>query len=328
MVSLLSFRGGIFINVVLISTILSFLLSLAIGPLFIKWVSHMQFKQSVREEGPTSHKKKQGTPIFGGFIFLLPLFILSLFLIEKTYAYWFIVVLTMGYAFIGFIDDFLKVVRKHNGGLTAKQKIVLQLLLSIAAYFILMSGHHDTSISLPGLPFHIDLSYGYFLFFIFMTIGTTNATNLTDGLDGLLGGLMAIALAVYSIIAFQNGQTESMLFASLTLGSLLGFLLFNRHPAKIFMGDTGSLALGGLLAAIAILTKTEFLLVIVGGVFVAEALSVLIQVISFKRTGKRIFKMAPLHHHYELTGWTEQRVVSTFYIAGMLLGTIAVLIGG
>ena len=288
----------------------------------------MQYKQNVREEGPASHKSKQGTPIFGGFIFLLPLFILSLFLIEKTYAYWFVVVLTFGYAFIGFIDDFLKVARKHNGGLTPKQKIVLQLLLSVAAYFILMKGHHDTSISLPGLPFHIDFSFAYFFFFLFLTIGTTNATNLTDGLDGLLGGLMAISLAVYSIISFQNGQTESMLFASLTLGSLLGFLLFNRYPAKIFMGDTGSLALGGLIASIAVLTKTEFLLVIIGGVFVAEALSVLIQVISFKRTGKRIFKMAPLHHHYELTGWSEQRIVSTFYIAGMTLGILAVLIGG
>ncbi|PGK52428.1 phospho-N-acetylmuramoyl-pentapeptide-transferase [Priestia megaterium] len=317
-----------FINVLLLTTLLSFILSMLIGPLFIKWVTHMQFKQSVREEGPTSHKTKQGTPIFGGFIFLLPLFILSLFLIEKTYAYWFVVVLTFGYAFIGFIDDFLKVARKHNGGLTPKQKIVLQLLLSIGSYLILMNGQHDTSISLPGLPFHLDLSYLYFLFFLFITVGTTNATNLTDGLDGLLGGLMAIALAVYSIIAFQNGQTESMLFASLTLGSLLGFLMFNRHPAKIFMGDTGSLALGGLLAGIAVLTKTEFLLVIIGGVFVAEALSVLIQVTSYKRTGKRIFKMAPLHHHYELTGWSEQRVVSTFYIAGMILGILAVLIGG
>ena len=315
-------------NVLIITSIISFLISALGGPFFIRWISKKQFGQNIREDGPKSHQKKKGTPIFGGFIFLIPVAVLSLLFMDKNYQFWFLFTLMMGYGAIGFADDFIKVFLKRNLGLTAKQKIIAQGILAITGYLILLSGHHDTHVYITGTSLSFDLSYFYFIFFIFLTIGTSNATNLTDGLDGLLGGLMAIALAVYAFISFQTNQTESLYFSCFMAASLIAFLLFNRNPARIFMGDTGSLALGGLLVGIAILTKTELLLVIIGGVFVVETLSVIIQVLFFKKTGKRIFKMAPLHHHYELQGWSEQKVVSIFYTVGMILGIISIFIGG
>lgn len=296
--------------------------------MFIKWISKKQFGQSIREEGPESHRKKKGTPIFGGAIFLLPVVALSFLFLEKTPEFWFLMLLMLGYGFIGFADDFVKIFMKRNLGLTAKQKLLFQGILSVIAYVILIVNDHDTSIAIPLFDFSFDLSYGYFVLFLILTVGTTNATNLTDGLDGLLSGLMVIALAVYSFISYQNGQMESLFLSCLMIGALLGFLVFNRNPAKIFMGDTGSLSLGGLLAGIAILTKTEILLVFIGGVFVIETLSVIIQVLVFKKTGKRVFKMTPIHHHYELKGWTEQKVVTTFYVVGMILGILSIFIGG
>ena len=308
------------------TALISFLCSILIGKIFINWISHKQFGQNVREEGPNNHKKKQGTPIFGGVIFLVPVIFLSFFFNEHTTDFWFLLTLLVGYALIGFADDFIKVFMKRNLGLTAKQKLLFQIVLAAISYALLAVGHHDTTLFIPFVNKTIDLSYGYFFFFLFMTVGTTNATNLTDGLDGLLSGLMVIALLIYSSISFYHGETESLIFASLMIGSLLGFLVFNKKPARIFMGDTGSLSLGGLLAGIAILTKTEFLLVIIGGVFVIEAISVIVQVLVYKKTQKRVFKMAPLHHHYELKGWSEQKVVSTFYVFGMCFGVLALMI--
>ena len=230
----------------------------------------------------------------------------------------------LGHFVLGFLDDYIKVVKKRNLGLRAKQKFLGQLFIAVVTMFI---GTQvlgiDTTIWLPVVNEDMDIGVVYYFLVAFVLVGTSNAVNLTDGLDGLASGLMAIAAAAYAVIAYLTGHPNLSLFSIAIVGACLAFLRFNFHPAKVFMGDTGSLALGGALAAVGILTHTEIILAVLGLVFVCEALSVIIQVISFKTTGKRVFRMSPIHHHFELGGWKETKVVTVFYAVGLLASIVA-----
>lgn len=233
----------------------------------------------------------------------------------------------LGFGLLGFLDDFIKVVMKRNLGLTSKQKLLGQIIISIIFYLVLRNQEFSTAISIPGTNISFDLGWFYAMFIIFMLVGSSNAVNLTDGLDGLLAGTAAIAFGAFAILSwYSSSNLVITLFCLAAVGALLGFLVFNAHPAKVFMGDTGSLALGGVIASVAILLKMEILLVIIGGIFVIETLSVIIQVISFKTTGKRVFLMSPLHHHYELKGWSEWKVVTTFWAVGFLFAILGIYI--
>ena len=308
--------------------LLAFIITVILSPIFIPLLRRLKFGQSIREEGPKSHQAKTGTPTLGGIMIVLSILITASTLALK-YATLNTEILSLlfvlfGFALLGFLDDFIIIVKKRNLGLTSKQKLIGQIVISIIFYFVLTWNDFSTSVSIPFTDFSIDLGWGYALFIIFWLVGFSNATNLTDGLDGLLSGTAAIAFGAFAIIAWSQSNVEVTIFSMAVVGAVLGFLVFNANPAKVFMGDTGSLALGGAIAAISILTKTEFILLIIGGVFVAETLSVILQVISFKTTGKRIFKMSPLHHHYELTGWSEWKVVVVFWTAGLVLAIVGV----
>ncbi|HZG16130.1 MAG TPA: phospho-N-acetylmuramoyl-pentapeptide-transferase [Candidatus Bathyarchaeia archaeon] len=311
-------------NVLIITIIAAFLIAVLIGPLFIPVLRRLKFGQSIREEGPQSHQKKAGTPTMGGTIILLALIFTVLKFAHLSFETMFLLLVTLGYGLIGFLDDFIKIAKKRNLGLTARQKLLAQVILAVGAYYMLIQMKHDTVLHLPGTPWNIELGILYLPFLLFLLVATTNAVNITDGLDGLLAGTGAIAFGAYAIIAWLSNDFDTAIFSAAVVGSVLGFLVFNAHPARVFMGDTGSLALGGALAGIAIMTKTELLLAVIGGVFVVETLSVIAQVISFKTRGKRIFRMSPLHHHFELTGWSEWRVVVTFWLVGMVFASLGV----
>ena len=259
----------------------------------------------------------------GGIMILLSIIITTLFIanqfLDMTVEVYLLLLVTIGFGILGFLDDFIKVVMKRNLGLTSKQKFFGQIVISVIFYIIFQSFGFSTTIHLPIIHLSLDLGWFYLLFLVFWLVGFSNAVNLTDGLDGLLSGTAAIAFGAYAILAWSQNQYDIAVFCVAVVGSVLGFLVFNAHPAKVFMGDTGSLALGGAIATVSILTKLELLLVIVGGIFVIETLSVIIQVASFKTTGKRVFRMSPLHQHFELTGWSEWRVVVTFWFVGLIL---------
>ena len=311
--------------------LLAFIITVILSPIFIPLLRRLKFGQSIREEGPKSHQAKTGTPTLGGIMIVLSILITASTMALK-YATLNTEILSLlfvlfGFALLGFLDDFIIIVKKRNLGLTSKQKLIGQIVISIIFYFVLTWNDFSTSVSIPFTDFSIDLGWGYALFIIFWLVGFSNATNLTDGLDGLLSGTAAIAFGAFAIIAWSQSNVEVTIFSMAVVGAVLGFLVFNANPAKVFMGDTGSLALGGAIAAISILTKTEFILLIIGGVFVAETLSVILQVISFKTTGKRIFKMSPLHHHYELSGWSEWKVVVVFWSACIVFAIIGVFAG-
>ncbi|MFB4167591.1 phospho-N-acetylmuramoyl-pentapeptide-transferase [Virgibacillus sp. JSM 102003] len=312
---------------------IAFLITVLLSPFFIPFLRRLKFGQSIRDEGPQSHIKKTGTPTMGGIMIVISVTITSIIMVSKFssgsigYELWLLIFVLVGYGFLGFLDDFIKVAMKRNLGLTSKQKMLGQLIIALVFYFIIQYNGFATYIHIPGTAIQWELGWGYALLIIFMLVGASNAVNLTDGLDGLLAGTAAIAFGAFGVLAWYGfPQTEVTIFSLAVVGALLGFLVFNAHPAKVFMGDTGSLALGGSIAAIAILTKLEIILVIIGGVFVIETLSVIIQVISFKTTGKRVFKMSPLHHHYELLGWSEWRVVTTFWLVGLIFAALGIYI--
>lgn len=315
-----------------ITLAISFLITVLLSPLFIPFLRRLKFGQSIREEGPKSHQKKSGTPTMGGLMIILSVIITSLIMSMKVNGsigidLWLLIFVLFGYGLIGFLDDFIKVAMKRNLGLTSKQKMAGQLIIGIVFCIILYSQDFSTYVMIPGTSLQLDLGWGYAILVIVMLVGSSNAVNLTDGLDGLLAGTAAIAFGAFAILAWYGSPQEDVtIFALATVGALLGFLVFNAHPAKVFMGDTGSLALGAGIAGIAILTKLEIILVIIGGVFVIETLSVIIQVISFKTTGKRVFKMSPLHHHYELLGWSEWRVVTTFWLVGLVFAALGIYV--
>lgn len=312
---------------------IAFLITVLLSPVMIPFLKRLKFGQSIREEGPKSHQKKSGTPTMGGVMIILSITITSFILLSQLnddlpkYKIYLLLLVLIGYGFLGFLDDFIKVVMKRNLGLTSKQKLIGQVIIAVIFYVVLLQHDFSTAVNIPGTNIDIEFGWFYPIFIIFMLVGASNAVNLTDGLDGLLAGTAAVAFGAFGIIAwFQISDQHLTLFSLAVVGSLVGFLLFNANPAKVFMGDTGSLALGGTIAALAILLKLELLLVIIGGVFVIETLSVMIQVISYKTRRKRIFLMSPLHHHYELKGWSEWRVVVTFWTVSLLFAILGIYI--
>ena len=286
---------------------------LIIGPVLIPALRRLKFGQSVRSDGPQSHLQKQGTPTMGGVMFFFSMILGTVFLTGNSSVAWFMLVCALGFGFIGFIDDYIKIVKKRSLGLTAKQKLLAQLVFSIALAFAADYIGISTAVTIPLLGWNIELAVGYAFFVVFLLVGTTNAVNLTDGLDGLASGVTLIVALGYVLIGYMSGNMSVMVFAAVLMGSCLGFLVFNHHPAKVFMGDTGSLALGGAVAALAIVTKTELLLPLIGIIYVAETMSDIIQVSVYKKKKVRVFKMAPLHHHFELCGWSEWKVVRVFW---------------
>lgn len=302
----------------------SLLVTLVAMPILIPFLHKIKFGQVEREEGLASHKAKGGTPTMGGMIFVLVPVVLTLILRPQSImnAEMMIVILAyLGYSLIGFVDDFIIVVRKNNEGLKPKYKFALQSILAVIFYFIYQS-IAATTLYIPVLNITWEMGFLYFILIFIMFTAESNAVNFTDGLDGLCAGTSMIAFFPYIIFALLQEKQDLALFLLAVCGSLLGYLKYNLHPAKIFMGDTGSLALGGLLAASAMILKQELLLVLIGGVFLAEMLSVVIQVTYYKRTKKRIFKMAPLHHHFELSGFKETQVVIMFWSAGLVCAMI------
>ena len=294
----------------------AFIVCALIGPVLIPYLHKLKFGQSIRECGPASHMAKSGTPTMGGLMMLAALLV-ALLWGNFTPHVIIALVLTVGHAVIGFIDDYIKVVMKRNLGLTAKQKFLLQFILAGAYVYFAETHIRNTELWVPGINAVIDLGWGYYVLAFLLLVGTTNAVNLTDGLDGLVSFVSLPVTMVFAFIAYMQGMLDLSGFSLGLTGACLGFLLFNRHPARVFMG------LGGAIAALALLTRTELLLVIVGGIYVAEAMSVIIQVTYFRFSGgKRIFRMSPLHHHFELGGWPEVKVVRVFTAVSCVLSVI------
>ena len=292
----------------------------------------MKFGQVEREEGLESHKSKNGTPTMGGIVFVIAA-ILGAFIVnfnnlldpELILA----TIVLVGYSAIGFVDDALIIVKHSNKGLPPLAKLLAQIALAIICYFFAMNFIPDFTsvITIPLLDINIDMGYLYPALILVMFAGESNGVNLSDGLDGLATGLSMVAIAPFIIFSIMTKVYTLASYATAMVGALLGFMMFNYHPAKIFMGDVGSLGLGGFLAILAILTKQELLLILVGGVFLMETLSVIIQVVSFKTRGKRVFKMAPIHHHFEMLGWSEQQVTISFWFIGFICGILSIVIG-
>lgn len=337
--------ANIDIRIILIPLAVAFGIGVLLGPMIIPTLQRLKFGQSIREEGPEAHLKKAGTPTMGGTIILMSVVLTALpfssfILLNNSKPVvnsdlFFLLFATLGYGIIGFLDDYIKVVMKRSLGLTASQKLLGQLFIGAVLFWVLIEvrvfrlGDAEGSkfifnVDIPGTDWSLQLNWLYLPLLLLMMIGASNAVNLTDGLDGLLAGTAAVAYGAYAVIGMVQSNYTVAIFAISVVGALLGFLVFNAHPAKVFMGDTGSLALGGGLAALAVITETELLLPLIGGVFVVEALSVMLQVMSFKIRGKRIFRMSPLHHHFELVGWSEWRVVTTFWGVGLLLAGLGI----
>lgn len=313
-------------NALVLGFVVSLVVGLALGPLVIKKLKEFHARQEEREEGPESHKYKAGTPTMGGILILFALTVSVLLFNGAEPSKLMALFLTLGNGLIGFADDSIKAVKKRNLGLTAKQKLASQAVISVIFCIALkVFADMPTTVWIPFTDITVDLGVAYYLFVFLIIVGATNAVNLTDGLDGLAAGSSAITAVAYVVISVALGYGGIAIFGAALAGACLGFLFYNQHPAKMFMGDTGSLALGGAMAAMAILTKTELLLVIAGGLYVLEALSVILQVISFKTRGVRIFKMSPVHHHFELSGWSEVKVVTVFWLFSALVAIIAIV---
>ena len=311
---------------ILLAAIFAAGLVLCTGPLLIPELHKLKFGQSIREEGPKSHQAKSGTPTMGGNMIILAIVIATVAAAPLTPAVLLALFITLGHFVLGFLDDYIKVVKKRNLGLKAKQKMLGQILIAIVTMIV---GTRvlgiDTTIWIPIADINLDIGVGYYFLVLFVLVGTSNAVNLTDGLDGLASGTVAIASGAYALVCYMTGHFDLAIFCVAMMMACLAFLRFNAHPAKVFMGDTGSLALGGAIAAVGILTHTEILLAVIGFVFVCEALSVIIQVISFKTTGKRVFRMSPIHHHFELGGWKETKVVFVFWMVGLVASVVGLL---
>ncbi len=314
-------------------------ISLLLGPWLVRRLREFQIGQVIRQEGPQSHRAKAGTPTMGGLLILAAAFVPTLLWADLTNAYvWIAVLTTAAFGAIGFADDYLKIVRRNHHGLLPRYKMGWQIAVALVVGIVLMvlqeQGAYNTRLIFPFFKRLIpDLGWFYLPFAVFVLVAWSNAVNLTDGLDGLAISTFAIAAATLTALAYVTGHrvladylllvrfpqsAELTVFCGALVGASLGFLWYNAYPAEIFMGDVGSLALGAAIATVATLIKQELLLVVVGGVFVAEAMSVVIQVASFKMTGKRVFKMAPLHHHFELSGWSEPKVYARFVIVGII----------
>lgn len=311
---------------------IGFLVSTFLGLIIIPKLKKMHAGQHISVFVGDLHKQKEGTPTMGGIIFILSttITILALLITKKIdYTSNILIVLLsfLGFGLIGFIDDFLSLRKKGNEGLTTYQKLFMQVIISVVFFYIYMKNGGQTSFTVGTLHIDLELKWLYGLFILFVLVASSNAVNLTDGLDGLAGGLSAIAYIAFALISLMVGYEEIGIFSLVLCGSIVGFLVYNAYPAKVIMGDTGSLALGGAMGAIAIITHRELTLVVVAGVFVIETLSVIIQTISVVFFHKKIFLMSPLHHHFEKLGWKEQDIVKTFWIAGLVLAMAGIIFG-
>ncbi len=333
----ITFRSA---GAVLTALIVTFL----VAPAMIAWLRKLKVGQHVRNDGPQTHLSKQGTPTMGGLMIIAALASSVLLWSDLTNKYvWVVLFAALAFGGIGFWDDYLKVVKKRSTGLRAYQKSGLQVLASLVIGFFLFFNPSDPNSTYLSVPFlkrmMLNLGWFYIPFVVVVIVGSSNAVNLTDGLDGLAIGLVGIASTANAIIVYLGGNKiiadylkilyipgsgELAIFCGAMLGASLGFLWYNAHPAEVFMGDVGSLSLGGALGTIAVVTKHELILVVVGGIFVAETVSVMLQVASYKMTGKRIFRMAPIHHHFEQLGWPESKVITRFWIIGMILALISI----
>ncbi len=313
------------LEIAVYSVMISFILGIVFCPMLIPVLRRLKFGQTEREEGPESHLKKQGTPTMGGIAILAAFVIGGAFFINGNMDGLAVLLVTLGFGVIGFIDDYIKVVKKRSLGLTPIQKIIGQLVITgLFAFYIIKSGI-GTDILIPftkGVT--IDLGIIYIPFLVVTVLGTVNGVNLTDGLDGLASGVTLIVSVFFMMVAWAAGS-GILPIAGAAGGSLLAFLIFNAYPAKVFMGDTGSLALGGFVASTALILKMPIFIIIVGFIYLMESISVILQVAYFKKTGKRIFKMAPIHHHFELCGWSETKVVTVFYIITAMLCLVGLL---
>ncbi|MCI5630447.1 MAG: phospho-N-acetylmuramoyl-pentapeptide-transferase [Clostridiales bacterium] len=308
------------------TAIIGFLIVVILGPIFIPMLAKFKFGQTVRDDGPQTHLQKNGTPTMGGVIMIIAILITGLTRakIDKDLLVGLICI--TGFGFVGFLDDFIKIKMKRSLGLKAYQKIILQFALALfVSYYQYSASPSATQIMIPFTDYIINLGPLYVPIMMFVIIGTVNAVNLTDGLDGLASGITLIVSIFFMLLAISVGNSDVAILAAATGGACLGFLGFNSYPAKVFMGDTGSMALGGAVVSFAVLTNSVLLIPIVGGIYFAEAISVIIQVTSFRLTGKRVFKMAPIHHHFEQCGWPETRVVFVFWIATVVLAWIGII---
>ena len=311
---------------------IGFLCSSILGLILVPMLKKMHIGQKISVFVGENHRKKEGTPTMGGLIFIIPTVVISLGLIlTKKIPYTsnlgIVLLVFIGYAVIGFLDDFLSIKNKNNEGLTNYKKLFLQVLIAVGFFYIYMKNGGQTSWIVGTLHIDIEMGWLYGLFILLILVGASNAVNLTDGLDGLAGGLSAIAFIAFSLISLMVGFEDIGIFSLILVGSIIGFLVFNTHPAKIFMGDTGSLALGGVMGTIAILTHRELTLLVVAGIFVIETLSVIIQVFWVQVLHKKLFLMTPLHHHFEKLGWKETDIVKLFWVFGLILAMSGIIFG-
>ena len=320
----------------ILGLMLGFVLALISGFILIPLLKKLHIGQSVSHLINARHLKKDGTPTIGGLIFIIPTILIMFLLyfrksVDFTPNLIILMFVFLSYGLLGFVDDFLKVRYHNNKGLPTLVKLALQTVIAIVFYIIFKNNGGESTLVITSLGLNINLGWVYGLFILLVLVGTTNAVNITDGLDGLAGGLSALAFMAYGVIAWGttwlSGYQDIAIFSFVLVGSLIGFLFFNAYPAKVFMGDTGSLALGAALATIAILTRHEMSLILIGGVFVIETLSSLIQIIAIRKFHTKVFKKAPLHHHFEELGWAETDIVRIFWTAGFLLSMIGIIYG-
>lgn len=319
-------------NPMLLAALAAVVISVILYPIAIPLLHRLKFGQNVRGDGPQTHLKKTGTPTMGGIVFIPAAVIAMLLGGAASPAVWCLILALVGYGLIGLVDDLLKIAFHRSLGLSARQKLIAQFALSFIFLFIVVkAAGGSTDIIIPICDYSLELGWLYYPLMAFFFVGMVNAVNLTDGLDGLCGGISAVVFGAFALICLLApvGGIDygSLGIAAVALAAAcLAFLIFNHYPAKIFMGDTGSLGLGGAVVAFAALTKTELPLIILGGVYLAEALSVMLQVFSFKVFGKRIFLMSPLHHHFEMKGWKEIKVVPVFWTAAIILAALGILL--
>lgn len=312
-------------NVFLITALMGFVISALLGPLFIPLLTKLKFGQSIREIGPKWHQKKSGTPTMGGIIFILSLVAVVIagykYMDSKSYL---VLFCALGFGVVGFLDDFIKVVLKRNLGLRAWQKLALQIIVSVIFVFVgLEKGVLSMEINIPFTSLTWNMGWLYIPFAIFVLLAVVNGVNLTDGIDGLATSVTIVVALFFATITAVLNEVSLCVFCFGLVGALMGFLLFNKNPAKVFMGDTGSLMLGGTVGALALMLNNPFILILVGIIYFAETLSVIIQVTSFKLTGKRVFKMSPIHHHFEMCGWNERKIVLVFSVTTIIFCIIA-----
>lgn len=318
---------------IVLSFLISLIVTVALGPLLIPLLRHLKFRQSIRSDGPSRHLQKSGTPTMGGIIFLAGITAGGIIFARESVEGLLLLGMTLAFGLIGFLDDFIKAALKRPLGLRAREKLLGQVLFSALAAVICVSFfERGTGLTIPFSGFIVPGGYslelgvaGFYVFAVLIITGTANAVNLTDGLDGLAAGVTALVAAVYLPIALSAGKPDVAAVIAAISGGCFGFLFYNRHPARVFMGDTGSLALGGALGTAALITRSELFLLIAGGIFVCETLSVILQVISFQFFGRRLFKMSPLHHHFELCNWSENKVVTSFWAATIVFAALGLL---